>query len=469
VQFSEPIFFAFFAVYLALHFAVPPRWRICLVIVGSTVFYAWWRVDYVWLPYLLTLIAWFGTHWIARQHDQAARRRRLIITLAALFAPLAAFKYAYFFSNDLVKAIPGMTSLLGDVSALKIALPLGISFITFTLTAYVVDVYCGRFPIARRLSHLLGHVLFFPHLIAGPILRPHELLPQFARWRRAFDARFTFGVALFSIGLVKKLVFADSIAGVVDQVFRPEVNPTGWEYLLAIHGFSMQIYCDFSGYTDMALGVAYIIGIRLPTNFRRPYTARSIVEFWRRWHITLSRWLRDYLYIPLGGNRRGGARQLVNLMTTMVLGGLWHGAAWSFVVWGFLHGAGLAAAHVLRVPMRKWGLHIPAPVGILLTFYFVTLAWIYFRAPDVETAHRVFAGPFSSPWPSFAAFLGQYNFELLLLAVFFATHRFDRHAYVRLAVRRLNRGILWPAIMLLYVIAIIVSQGSSAKFIYFDF
>jgi alginate O-acetyltransferase complex protein AlgI len=294
-------------------------------------------------------------------------------------------------------------------------------------------------------------------------------LPQLDQLRRAVDARFTLGVALFALGLVKKLVFADTISGLIDHVYKPGAAVTGWEYLLAIHGFSMQIYCDFSGYTDMAIGLAYIIRVRLPTNFRRPYAARSIVEFWRRWHITLSFWLRDYLYIPLGGNRQGRARQALNILVTMVLGGLWHGAAWTFVIWGFLHGLVLAGTHLASRPMRRLKLELPRWLGVGLTFYFVTISWVYFRAPDLATAHRILAGPLHAPWPSLTEFVGQHLFELMLLAVFLATHRYDRHALVRFAVARINNAVIWPVIILMFVIAITVSQGSSAKFIYFDF
>jgi alginate O-acetyltransferase complex protein AlgI len=317
------------------------------------------------------------------------------------------------------------------------------------------------------LTDLLGYVLFFPHLIAGPILRPNELLPQLRQLRRALDARFLLGTLIFAIGLVKKLVFADTLAAAVDGVFAANANPSGWDYLLALHGFSLQIYCDFSGYTDMAIGLAYILRIRLPTNFLRPYTASSIVEFWRRWHITLSFWLRDYLYIPLGGNRRGYVRQIINLLITMLLGGLWHGAAWTFVIWGGLHGLALAAVHVMRTRLKR--LIVPAWIGTILTFYFVSIAWVYFRAPSVSIAHRVLAGPFAAPWPEFASFASQHVFELLLVAVFFLTHRFDRHAYARIAVARINAGIVWAVVILLFVLAISTSLGSSAKFIYFDF
>lgn len=463
--FSDKTFFAFFAVYLILHFIVPPRARIYLIIAGSTVFYGWWRVEYIWLPYALTLIAWAGTLWIENVKGPVWRKRRLIVTIVVLFTPLVVVKYAYFLVNDALKPILGEPHALSDVSFLKFALPLGISFVTFTLTAYVVDVYRRIFPVEHNLVRMLGYVLFFPHLIAGPILRPNELLPQLGQLRRAIDARFTLGVALFAIGLVKKVVFADTIAVVVDQVYRQKTGVSGWEYLLAIHGFSMQIYCDFSGYTDMAIGLAYILRIRLPTNFRRPYAASSIIEFWRRWHITLSFWLRDYLYIPLGGNRQGRAYQMLNILVTMVLGGLWHGAAWTFVIWGALHGVALAGVHLFR------GLRIKVPqfLGVLLTFYFVTFAWVYFRAPNLATANRVLAGPFNAPWPNPMDFVEAHLFELMLLVIFFSTHVLDRHALVRIAVSRLNRAVIWPVIILLFVIAITVSQGSSAKFIYFDF
>ncbi len=344
--FSEPVFFAFFAIYFLLHCLISPRWRIYLIIVGSTVFYAWWRIEYVFLPYVLAVIAWAGSRFIEKAATDGDRRLRLKLVLVALFTPLVLSKYSFFIANEILKPMLGAPS--GDLSVLKIALPLGISFITFTLTAYVVDVYRGRFRKDTSLTYLLGYVLFFPHLIAGPILRPNELLPQLRQERRALDARFALGALIFSVGLVKKLVFADTLAIAVDGVFAANATPSAWEYLLAIHGFSLQIYCDFSGYTDMAIGIAYILRIRLPTNFLRPYTATSIVEFWRRWHITLSFWLRDYLYIPLGGNRLGYARQIVNLLITMVLGGLWHGAAFTFVIWGAVHGIGLAAVHMLR-------------------------------------------------------------------------------------------------------------------------
>jgi alginate O-acetyltransferase complex protein AlgI len=462
--FSEPIFFVFFAIYFVLHLLIPARVRLWLVIFGSTIFYAWWRPIYVGLPYALTILAWAGTIRLDKAEQTTTRRLRLVVTLAMVFLPLIVVKYAYFLTNDVL----GMGGTIDTVS-LKWPLPLGISFITFTLSAYVIDVYRRRYPVEHSLPLLLGYVLFFPHLIAGPILRPYELMPQLRKMRAALGARFVTGIAIFTLGLVKKLIFADSIAQVVDKVYSGHASDNAWEYLIAIYGFSVQIYCDFSGYTDMAIGLAYLLRIRLPTNFLRPYKAVSIVDFWRRWHITLSHWLRDYLYIPLGGNRGGRANQFRNIMVTMVLGGLWHGANWTFVIWGFLHGLALSVTHLLRSPMRKLGIFIPAWLALLLTFHFVTFAWIYFRAKDIASAHQIIGVVFHGSWGNPIGILQQNLFMILLMLVFFVLHRFDRHALLRIGVRRSNPIVFWPAIGICWILAIAVSQGSSAKFIYFDF
>ncbi len=462
--FSEPQFFLFFAAYLPLHFLVPAQHRSYLVIVGGTVFYSWWRVDYVWLPFMLTGMAYAGTAWIEAATADQDRSRRTAIVVALLLAPLVTIKYAYFLANGLLPAI-GIELREETSEKLRFGLPLGISFITFTVIAYVVDVFRRRFKQERSLPTLLAYVLFFPHLIAGPILRPHELIPQLKQLRPALGARFLIGVSIFTLGLFKKLVIADQLATVVDPVFGQASDFSAFDYTLAIYGFSAQIYCDFSGYTDMAIGLAYILRVRLPTNFLRPYGARSIVEFWRRWHITLSHWLRDYLYIPLGGSRRGPSRRNINLLVTMGLGGLWHGANWTFLVWGLLHGMALVAQHGLagfRVAVPRW-------LAVLATFHFVTFAWIFFRAPDFPTAMRVASGPFVASWQSLPADAVINAFPLVLLAAFFATHRFDRHAWIRLGVRKLSWALVVPVLLFCWVVALTVSQGSSAKFIYFDF
>jgi alginate O-acetyltransferase complex protein AlgI len=350
-------------------------------------------------------------------------------------------------------------------SSLKFSLPLGISFITFTAIAYVVDVYRRRYLPEKQISIVLAYVMFFPHLIAGPILRPHELMPQLKQLRAALDARFLTGVGIFTLGLFKKLVIADQLAAIVEPVFAHGADPSAFEYILAIYGFSAQIYCDFSGYTDMAIGLAYILRIRLPTNFLRPYTATSIIDFWRRWHITLSHWLRDYLYISLGGNRSGPARRNINLLLTMAIGGFWHGANWTFLIWGLLHGCALVFVH----RFRALGIRLPQWVAVVITFQFVTLTWVFFRAPDLTSALRVLEGPFVASWENLSSDVQANAFALALLALFLLTHRFDRHALVRFGLGRISWAVAMPFLAFLWTVALTLSQGSSAKFIYFDF
>jgi alginate O-acetyltransferase complex protein AlgI len=455
--FSSPVFFAFFAAFLLVYRFVPERLRLAAIIVGSAIFYAWWRVEYLAVPVVLTMIGYFGALHVVRAPPSTDRRWRLSLALVVLFLPLLAFKYTDF----VVQSAFG-----SDVGRLDLVLPLGISFITFTIAAYVIDVYRGHYPAEPSFPRVLGYVLFFPHLIAGPILRPRELLPQLARLKALASPRMTLAAAIFTAGLAKKLIVADQIAPSVDAVYAGQGALGAWNYLLAVYGFSVQIYCDFSGYTDMAIGLAIAFGIKLPNNFSRPYSSASIIEFWRRWHITLSYWLRDYLYIALGGNRNGKVTQTRNLIVTMVLGGLWHGANWTFVLWGFVHGLAISLSHLLRGSAgRAW----PRWFTVLLTFHFVTFAWILFRAPDLATAWRVVQGLANGPWSGFDAFFQGHLFVLLLLLLFALSHRFDSHSRLRFAARRYSRPLVWLAIATVWVIAIAVSHGSSANFIYFDF
>ena len=341
-------------------------------------------------------------------------------------------------------------------------LPLGISFITFTLIAYVVDVWQGKFPIERRWSMLAAYVMFFPHAIAGPILRPHELLPQLGRVR---SLKVLPGILIFSVGLFKKLAVADQIAAAIDPIFA---NPTLYsapQIWFAAYGFTVQIYCDFSGYTDMAIGLAVLLGVRLPTNFRQPYAAFSIVDFWRRWHITLSHWLRDYLYIPMGGNRRGHRRRVLAVMATMGIGGLWHGANWTFVIWGLMHGGAVAAVQGLR----RSGIRLPRPLAWLATFHFVVLAWIFFRAKDVQTAWLMLRGLFVGGMGDLSPFIHELAFPVLLILAVLAVHRFDDHRRLKAAVRFIPIHLILPVIFVLWLLAFTLSAGNSAAFIYFDF
>jgi alginate O-acetyltransferase complex protein AlgI len=462
--FSSPVFFAFFAGYFALYVVLPRRYLLFLIIGGSTIFYAWWRIEYVALPYALAAIAYFGVRWIERAKEPAPRRRRMLLAVAVLFLPLLVFKYFDFIYLSIFGPLLGAHDKIIDLP-----LPLGISFVTFTLTAFIVDTYRGKFPPRQRPTTVLAYVLFFPHLIAGPILRPIELIPQLDHPRARRFLMPSAAVAIFTLGLVKKLVVADPLAESVDAIYAA-AHQSGPAAVLAIYGFAVQIYCDFSGYTDMAIGLAMLLGVRLPNNFRQPYAARSLVEFWRRWHITLSFWLRDYLYIPLGGNRQGPARTTCNILVTMVLGGLWHGANFTFMIWGLMHGVGISFIHMLHRALPRARKVVPNWLALLITFHFVTIGWILFRAPNFAKAMQIVQAPVvGGGWGTAMDFIGGHLFPLGLILVFFLLHRFDDHRRIKLAVRRFRGELIWPAIALGWILAITVSQGSSAKFIYFDF
>jgi D-alanyl-lipoteichoic acid acyltransferase DltB (MBOAT superfamily) len=459
--FSSPVFFVFFAIYYLLHRVTPLRFRPYLIIFGSTVFYAWWKIEFVWIPWLLMAIAFWGVQWMEQAAAPASRKSRAVLVITVIFLPLVFFKYTNFFYQDVIGSLFGIHGKLLDLP-----LPLGVSFVTFTLTAYIVDIYRREFKARHRPSTLLQYVLFFPHLIAGPILRPFELIPQLENPRPARRTQYSAAIALFTIGLAKKLIFADQIAEAVDGVYRSGSIPDAPHALLALYGFSVQIYCDFSGYTDMAIGLAMLLGVRLPNNFARPYGAASLIDFWRRWHITLSTWLRDYLYIPLGGSRGGKWKEFRNVMITMVLGGLWHGANWTFVIWGTMHGIGVSAVHFLR--RLRW-LAVPKWLAVVVTFHFVTVTWAFFRAPNATRALQILSGPFTGSWEATPALLTAQMFPILLVAIFFILCRFDDQRRFFWFARHTRREILWPAMIFLWILVITISQGSSAKFVYFDF
>ncbi len=364
--------------------------------VCSLFFYAWW--DYRYVGLLLASIGgnYIAGGFIARHAMRKKGKWGLALAVIANLSLLGYYKYADFF-------LASSNALLGtDWPALAIILPIGISFFTFTQIAFLADAYVGKVS-EYRFTYYLLFVTYFPHLIAGPVLHHREMMPQFDDDRnyRPHLENFAVGLTIFAIGLAKKVLIADNLAGYATPVFSPLADtPTlfvAWGGALA---YTFQLYFDFSGYSDMAIGLSRIFGVRLPLNFNSPYKSCNISEFWRRWHMTLSRFLRDYLYIPLGGNRHGRLRRQANLMTTMVLGGLWHGAGWNFVVWGALHGAYLVIHHAWNEVSRRipipWGSHLGKPLGIIVTFLSVVVAWVYFRSPDMETANRIVLGMFGA-------------------------------------------------------------------------
>jgi D-alanyl-lipoteichoic acid acyltransferase DltB (MBOAT superfamily) len=380
VLFPSVQFAIFFPIVLALSWALMPWPRVWkpFILAASYLFYACASWRFIFLLGGATLGNQAATVGITRTTSEG--RRRLIVALAVALdlGLLGVFKYYGFFAQQWADVASGL-GVGGTLPLLTIALPVGISFFTFQAISYVVDVKREAVAPASLLDFAV-YLSFFPHLVAGPIVRAREFLPQLRAPRDPNRVAVSSGIWLVALGLVKKVVIADYLARVlVDPVFAVPRGYGAPDVLLAAYGYAAQIYCDFSGYTDMAIGLALLLGFVFPQNFRSPYRATGFRDFWRRWHMTLSRFLRDDLYIPLGGNRRGRLFTYRNLMITMVLGGLWHGAAWTFVLWGAFHGIGLILEHALGGHIRT-----PAWLRWLLTFHLVVLAWVLFRAQSLS-------------------------------------------------------------------------------------
>ena len=457
---------------LALHRA-PLPWRVkkLNLLLASYLFYAAWNPPFVVLLWISTALDW----WVARRLDatEATRQRRLLLLLsmAGNLGLLGYFKYGGFVLANFAQALSAM-GIAYEPPKWDIVLPVGISFYTFQTMAYSLDVYLRRARPARSFLDFALFVTFFPQLVAGPIVRPTDLIPQFETPRTATRAQLGWGAMLMTLGLFQKVVVADGLlAPAADAVFgaRAAVHPLdAWLGTLA---FSGQIFSDFAGYTTCAIGISLMLGFSLPDNFRYPYAAIGFSDFWRRWHISLSSWLRDYLYIPLGGNRLGPARTYVNLMLTMLLGGLWHGAAWTFVVWGGLHGLYLGAERFLqrRVGDRPVWRTRGARVGLaLLTYALVNLTWVFFRAQDFPTAWRMLrsmllvdgGAPILNMWLALST--------AVTIGGMLVVHWRMRDRGLHEVVERWPAaavGAVWGAMLFL----IVITQGGSNAFIYFQF
>ncbi|HZP68032.1 MAG TPA: MBOAT family O-acyltransferase [Rudaea sp.] len=384
--FNSLTFVVFFAIVLALYRLLPGAGaRKGLLLGASYVFYAAWNPPYVLILWFSTLLDWTLARAIYKTHRPRRRRTLLMLSLASNLGLLAFFKYAQFLLDN-TQHLLALAGLHYAAPALGIVLPIGISFYTFASLSYTIDVYRGHVRGDWRLIDYALFVSFFPHLVAGPIVRAAQLLPQIAALRQARRDELGWGLVLVVIGLAGKCVLADALfAPLVDAVYAKPDAYGALDAWAAVLAFAGQIYFDFAGYSLCAIGLALCFGVAFPDNFRFPYAAIGFSDFWRRWHISLSSWLRDYLYVPLGGNRHGRVRTYANLLVTMLLGGLWHGASWMFVLWGALHGAYLAAERAWR-ERRGTASRIPAPAAALVTFGVVALTWIPFRAGDPALA-----------------------------------------------------------------------------------
>jgi alginate O-acetyltransferase complex protein AlgI len=462
----------FFAMILGLYWAMPwPRARVWLLLAASLYFYACWNR---WLALLIAATSTLDyAVGLGLESWRTGWKRKALLTasLVANLGMLAAFKYANFFLESLETAL-NACGAHASLPLLKVILPVGISFYTFEAVNYTVDVYRRRIPAERSLPHFLLFVTFFPHLVAGPIVRASDFLPQIRRVKRWSWPRAELGVSLFLMGLFKKMAIADRMAIYVDPVFnQPDAYGT-YATWIATTAYAIQIYCDFSGYTDMALGSAHLLGYKLAPNFRMPYLSANIAEFWRRWHISLSSWLRDYLFIPLGGSRGTRWQTARNLLITMTLGGLWHGASWTFVAWGLLHGCVLIAHRGFQaICPSSLGRLLQTSGGTILrvglTFVTVCVGWVFFRATSFSTAWtvlgRLFVGRdgLAPPIPTGAFWT--------LIAVVGLAHAFGSIRGRRSLLSRLPGPAIGFGYAVAFTLALLLAPVSGNAFIYFQF
>ncbi|NCF73750.1 MAG: MBOAT family protein [Gammaproteobacteria bacterium] len=471
MAFNSLIFLLFFAGVLAVH-ALPLRWqaRKANLLLASYVFYAAWNPPFLVLLWISTLTDWFAAR---RIRISSGRKRKLYLLLSILvnLGLLGYFKYGGFLEDNFSQ----LMAWLGvdyQVSGSDIILPLGISFYTFQSMSYSIDVYRDRIKPADSILDFALYVSFFPQLVAGPILRAGYFMQQLveAHRRRADD--FGWGIALIVVGLFEKVVLADGLlAPVVEKVYTLSADTTGIDAWVGTLAFSGQIFFDFNGYSVIAVGLAKCLGFQVPWNFLSPYASVGFSDFWRRWHVTLSAWLRDYLYISLGGNRLGQMRTYANLAMTMLLGGLWHGASWLFVLWGAAHGMLLIierlSKHLLGGIAFFQGPATKVMLG-LLTFVLVTLTWVLFRAPDLDSAARLYAVMLMPSGGINVADLRDVIVVSSVIAALLGTHWFMRNREFGSAMKRLP----WPTIAFILaamLIAILLSAGEERDFIYFEF
>jgi alginate O-acetyltransferase complex protein AlgI len=472
--FCSLAFLKLLAVVFTLYWIVPwPKVRVWILLVASFWVYASWNHMLALLIGLSTAADYVVALAMESCREPRWRRALLGFSLTANLGLLCYFKYANFFLRSLEEALQ-LAGASASLPVLKVILPVGISFYTFEAINYTVDVYRGKIRAERSLSHFMLFILFFPHLIAGPIVRARDFLPQVRRPRRWSDHRLLLGVSLCLLGVIKKLAIADRMALYVDPIFADPGAYRTSTLWLAVIGYALQIYCDFSGYSDMALGTAHLFGYRLAVNFNMPYLSANVSEFWRRWHISLSTWLRDYLFIPLGGSR--GTRWQVNrnLMITMALGGLWHGASWTFVIWGVYHGLLL----IVHRHFRDWcdtrpGLSaaLNTSLGTVLrlatTFLCVALGWVFFRAGTFPCAWTMLCRLFE-PCTGLREPLHAAGLVYTVLIVILAHVVARKGTWQRLSTR-LPAPVLGLGYAAALVIALVLAPDSGKLFIYFQF
>lgn len=474
--FNSTEFLVFFVVVFALYWALPfQRLKVILLLIASYWFYMSWNAKLAAVVAGSSLIDYFLARTLERSAEKRRRKPFLVASIVMNLGLLVYFKYSNFFIQSMAALLRAM-GLNAHVAMLQIVLPIGISFYTFEAISYMVDVYMERTRAEKNPIHFLLFITFFPRMVAGPIIRARNFLPQLKREKRFDAARFDLGLQFVIMGLFKKMAIADRLAGLVDPVYDNPGDFSSAGTWVAVLAYSLQIYCDFSGYSDIAIGTAHMLGFKLPENFNMPYLSKNVAEFWRRWHISLSTWLRDYVFISLGGSRGTEIMTAVTLMTTMSLCGLWHGAKWTFVAWGVAQGLLMIAHRAFRLFCKRhaaWNSWLETvPGGALrmaITFMATTLSWVIFRSQDFAKAGAVFHALFLpqdgmmirhpiGPWSLIFAYA--------LVAVSHIAAETDMWKKMSSALNPFARGLAYATVL---VMILLMAPNTAKPFIYFQF
>lgn len=491
MSFSSISFIFFMTAVFLIYWALPHKYRWMALLAANVFFYASWDIRYLAVILFTTIVSYFGA--IFLEKAQTPRKKKWLLTAGILLTLffLLLFKYANFTLYSVEKVLKLFAVPVQEIT-LRLLMPVGISFYTFQMVGYIVDVYKGKIAAEHHFGKYAVFVSFFPNIASGPIERAGNVLPQIEKEKKFDYTAAVYGMRLILLGLLKKLVFADSMSKYVDVIFDNATNYSGLSFILATLMFTFQIYCDFSGYSDMAVGVAKLLGFDLMTNFRYPYLSSSIKEFWSRWHISLSTWFRDYVYIPLGGNRVSKVHRNINLMVTFLASGLWHGASWTFVLWGGIHGA----CQVVENTVKEWKKKHRAALNeteqdagktgaaskishlgkVLLTFCIVSFAWMFFRANSISDAVYILRHMFLGG--SLQTAMAEMTMSWLSVAktgaaiVFLMIYDFFSQKYDLLKeLDRLKLPLRWLIYIATAVLIIVlkIHNGTTQEFIYFKF
>ena len=473
--FNSFSFLVFFAIFYTLYLIIKKQqYRIFLCLLGSYIFYGWWDWRFLSLIIFSTVVDFYLGSKIHTTNSQKNKKKYLYFSLMTNLGLLFTFKYFNFFIQSFVD-LSNTIGLNASVSSLNIILPVGISFYTFQTLSYTIDIYNNNLKPEKDFMTFATFVAFFPQLVAGPIVRAIDLLPQFKKKIKITTNLVIDGLFLVAIGFFKKIVIADSIAPLVDDGFLNNENYSSLNLIIIVILYSFQIYSDFSGYSDIAIGIGKMLGYKFPVNFNLPYISKNLSDFWKRWHISLSSWLRDYLYIPLGGNKSGVSKTYRNLMLTMLIGGLWHGANWTFVIWGALHGSYLIIQKLISRKNMSLLKLLPVDIynfiGILITYFLVCLAWIFFRSQSFSEALNIIGSIYEFNDFNFSSLKPKFDLlkvVSLVCILYFSELIFNKNQslFFKLRHNRVFQYIFFSSILLFIIL---FGSFENNNFIYFQF